>query len=63
MKYKQFQYLKHDEIIERIGGSMGRFQWIAYYATLVGFCTEGFLVYNLAFLNLLPQYVCFDELG
>ena len=25
LKFKNFKYLKHDEIIERIGGSSGRF--------------------------------------
>lgn len=63
MKFKQFKYLKHDEIIERIGGSCGRFQIMSYYATMVAFITEGFLIYNLAFLNLLPKYVCIDALG
>jgi len=63
MKFKQFKYLKHDEIIERIGGSCGRFQFISYYATMIAFVTEGYLIYNLAFLNLLPEYVCIDALG
>jgi hypothetical protein len=30
---------------------------------LIFFSTEGFLIYNLAFLNLENHYLCYNELG
>ena len=57
---KNFQsnlkYQSHDEIIERIGGSGGKFQIFSYIMCLILFSTEAFLIYNLAFLNLVPYY-------
>ena len=58
-----FKYMDHDEIIARIGGSFGRFQIIAYLMCLILFSTEGFLIYNLAYLNLEPHYQCVNSLG
>ena len=54
-------YFKHDEIVERLGGSFTRFHQVAYFACLINFSTEAFLVYNLAFLNLLPNYECVNS--
>ena len=58
-----FKYMDHDEIIARVGGSFGRFQIIAYIMCVILFSTEGFLIYNLAFLNLEPKYMCVNESG
>ena len=55
--------MSHDEIIERTGGSGGRFQIISYVMCLILFSTEAFLIYNLAFLNLVPFYNCYDAKG
>ena len=30
---------------------------------MIAFSTEGFLIYNLAFLNLVPYYQCYDSDG
>ena len=57
------KYLDHDEIVKRMGGSFGRFQIVAYIMCLILFSTEGFLIYNLAFLNLEPKYKCVNTNG
>ena len=54
----QVKYLSHDEVIERMGGSAGAFQIIAFTVCMIVFSTEAFLIYNLAFLNLEPAYTC-----
>ena len=59
----KMKYRTHDEIIERFGGSLNRFQVLAYMMALVMFSTEAFLVYNLAFLTLIPPYQCVDSKG
>ena len=56
----QYKYLKHDEII---GNSREKFQIMAFISCLIAFSMEGYLVYNLAYLNLLPIYNCIDESG
>ena len=60
---KTMKYMQHDEIINMIGGSFGRFQMLAYVMCLILFSTEGFLIYNLAYLNLEPKYMCVNEKG
>mmetsp|Transcript_6148 Transcript_6148/g.9877 ORF Transcript_6148/g.9877 Transcript_6148/m.9877 type:complete len:254 (+) Transcript_6148:84-845(+) len=57
------KYFNHDEIISRTGGPWGRFQLIVLFACLISFSTEGFLIYNLAYLNLPPPYYCIDGSG
>ena len=54
----QIKYLKHDDVIERIGGSAGVFQIVSFLVCMIVFSTEAFLIYNLAFLNLEPVYSC-----
>lgn len=56
----QYKYLKHDEIID---SASSKFQIVAFASCLIAFSMEGFLVYNLAYLNLLPIYNCFSEDG
>ena len=56
-----FRYPKHDEIIEMLGGSAGFFQVIVFVASVISFATEGFLIYNLAYLNFLPIYMCVNQ--
>jgi hypothetical protein len=56
----QYRYLKHDEIIEN---SFSKFQVIAFCSCLIAFSVEGYIIYNLAYLNLLPIYNCFDVDG
>jgi len=50
------------EAIERAGG-FGTFQWI--YCSLAGitFMANGFFIYNLNFLTLLPALMCPDPDG
>ena len=57
-KLSRVVYFKHDEIVARIGGSTTRFHKLAYMACLISFSTEAYLIYNLAFLNLLPTFYC-----
>ena len=42
---------------------MGRFQAVAYFMCLICVITEGFLLYNVAFLTLEPTYQCVDLKG
>lgn len=58
-----FKYCEHDDIINLIGGSFGRFQILAYLMCMILFSTEGFLIYNMAYLTLEPKYMCVDEKG
>lgn len=58
-----FRYLKHDDIISMLGGSAGFYQAMVFLASCISFSTEGFLVYNLAFLNFLPTYMCVNKDG
>ena len=57
-KLSRCTYFRHDEIIARLGGSLTKFQKLAYIACLISFSTEAYLIYNLAFLNFLPSYTC-----
>lgn len=58
-----FRYHKHDDIIQMLGGSAGFFQVMVFLASVISFATEGFLIYNLAFLNFLPTYICVNKDG
>ena len=58
-----FRYHNHDEIIAKLGGSAGFFQVMVFLASVISFATEGFLIYNLAYLNFLPTYMCVNKDG
>ena len=55
--------LKHDQIIDATGGSFRRFQKIALLACMISYASEGYLVYNMVYLCLMPLYSCQDEYG
>jgi hypothetical protein len=42
---------------------IGRFQMIALFMTYIAFVMEGYVVYPLSLLALMPAYICFDESG
>lgn len=55
--------IAHDEIIKKNGGSFGRFQKFALSACTLSYASDGFLVYNLVYLCLMPDYSCVGEDG
>ena len=49
--------LDYEEILTRIG-SLGYFQLIGIFMSIVSFMAEGFLIYAFPFLTLMPDYIC-----
>ena len=57
----QTHYHKHDDLLRSLKGrTINKFQIFAFLNCLVAFSTEAFLIYNLSFLNLMPQFKCLD---
>jgi hypothetical protein len=46
-----------DQAIRKVGG-IGKFQFMAYYVTIMNFIVEGMAVYSLAFLTRKPIFEC-----
>ena len=48
-----------EELLER-AGNVGRFQYFAFIALYLVICPNGFLIYNIPYLILEPQFQCFQ---
>ena len=52
------QQNEHDKIIDLAGGSFGKFQEVVMVACMISYAAEGYLVYNIVYLCLMPSYSC-----
>ena len=58
----EVRFLSVDEAIEEAGG-FGRFQFLYVPLAGIGFIANGFFIYNLNYLTLLPELMCPDGDG
>ena len=52
------QQTEHDRIIDLAGGTFGKFQKTVLAACMISYAAEGFLVYNMVYLCMMPVFSC-----